>query len=367
MIVDRTVKLKLNVSEEDKESLKKTLNLFNTVFNEVAEYGFKNRTHSKVSIHHATYKEIRERHPELPSSLVQGARDVACEALKSVKLKTLPEAKPFSAIRYNQRVITYYFQHGKVSIASVNGRIKATFCVPEYYREYLTWKAKSAILKYDFREDVFYLNVVLWKASPEPSGDSVLGIDRGIVNIAVCSNNAFFNGKQIKNVRAKYAHIRKVLQSKGTKSAKRLLRKISRKEKRFVTDVNHCISKTIVSMPYDVFALEDLTSIRVQSRRKGKNFSRKLNNWSFYQLAQFLEYKAEAIGKTVIYVDPRYSSQKCSKCGDIKKSNRKGSSYHCKECGFQIHADLNASRNIAQAGISCLSRLSVNQPYAETV
>lgn len=146
----------------------------------------------------------------------------------------------------------------------------------------------------------------------------------------------------------------------GSKSAKRHLKKLSRKEKRFVTNVDHCISKTIVNTPYDIFALEDLTSIRVQSR-KGKEFNRKLNNWSFYQLAQFLEYKAEALGKSVIYIDPRYSSQKCSKCGNIKKSNRKGNSYHC-SCGLDIHADLNASRNIAQAGISCLSRVSVNNP-----
>ena len=366
MNVDRTIKLKLGISEEDKPTLKKTIILFNTVFNEVAKYGFEHKTNSKVSIHHATYNDIRERHPELPSSLVQGARDVACEALKGVKLKNLPTAKPFAAIRYNQRVITYHLKHGSVSIATINGRIKATFNIPEYYQEYVNWEVRSSTLKYDNRKDAFFLHIIFRTESPERSGNKVLGIDRGIVNIAVCSNNVFFNGKQIKNVRAKYAFLRQKLQSKGTKSAKRLLRKISRKERRFVTDVNHCISKTIVNMSHDVFALEDLTSIRVQSR-KGKEFTRKLNNWSFYQLAQFLEYKAEALGKAVIYIDPRYSSQKCFKCGDIRKSNRKGSSYHCKACGFDMHSDLNASRNIAQAGISCLSRLHVNQPNVETV
>lgn len=366
MNVDRTIKLKLSVSEEDKENLKKTITLFNTVFNKIAKYGFEHKTHSKVSIHHATYKQIREQYPELPSSLVQGARDCACEALKGVKLKHLPNAKPYSSIRYNQRVITYYLRYGKVSIATINGRIKATFNIPEYYRDYIGWDVRSSTLKYDVRKDTFFLHVIFRTESPKPSGDKVLGIDRGIVNIAVCSNNTFFNGKQIKNVRGKYAFLRKKLQSTGTKSAKRLLRKISRKENGFVTDTNHCISKTIVNMSYDIFALEDLTSIRVQSR-KGKDFNRKLNSWAFYQLAQFIEYKAEALGKSVLYIDPRYSSQKCSKCGDIRKSNRNGNSYHCKSCGFQLHSDLNASRNIAQAGISCLSRVSVNNPNVATV
>ena len=131
MNVDRTIKLKLGVSEEDKENLKKTITLFNTTFNDVAQYGFEHKTHSKVSIHHATYKNIREKYQELPSSLVQGARDVACEALKGVKLKRLPVAKPFSSIRYNQIVITYYLKHGSVSIASIKGRIKATFNIPK--------------------------------------------------------------------------------------------------------------------------------------------------------------------------------------------------------------------------------------------
>ena len=131
-------------------------------------------------------------------------------------------------------------------------------------------------------------------------------------------------------------------------------------------DVNHCISKEIVAMPYDVFALEDLTSIRVQ-KRKGKNFTRKLNNWSFYQLEEFIRYKAEALGKLVVSVDPRFSSQKCSRCGTVLKKNRNGSSYRCHSCGLQLNADLNAARNIAQSGISCLSRLTVNQPNVVSI
>jgi putative transposase len=361
MDMDRTIKLKLEMSEEDKESLKDTVVLFNQVFNEVAKYGFRNRTHSKVSVHHATYKDIRERHPDLNSSHVQGARDVACEALKSVKLKTLPRSSPFSAIRYNKNTIRIVFEHGYASVSSVNGRVKVCFTIPKYYEQYLKWEIRSSNLNYDSRNDLFYLHITLRTESPKPVGNTVLGIDRGIVNVAVCSNNIFFNDSRVKNTRAKYTHLRKELQSKGTKSAKRLLKKMSRKERRFVTDVNHCIAKDIVNMPFDVIALEDLTGIRVQ-KRKGKNFNRKLNNWGFYQLEQFIRYKAETLGKRAISVDPRFSSQKCSKCGHTYKGNRDGSSYRCRSCGFQIHADLNAARNIAQAGISCLSRLSVNQP-----
>ncbi len=362
MNVDRTIKLKLDISEEGKETLKQTMVLSNRVFNEIAKYGFDNHTCSKVSIHHATYYDIRGKYPELPCSILQGIRDVACEALKGVELKKLPESKQYSAIRYNKRVCNINFSRKAVTLASTKGRVKATFPIPEYYRQYLTWEIRTSTLRYNRQQDVFYLHVTIRKQSPEPSGNRVLGIDRGIVNIAVASNNKFFNSKSIKNVRAKYAYLRARLQGKGTRSAKRLLMKISGREERFVRDVNHSISKAIVAMPYDVFAIEDLNSIRVQSRTRGVVFTRKLNNWSFFELEQFLQYKAEALGKSVVSIDPRYTSQKCSNCGHIYKGNRKGNSFHCVKCGFQIHADLNAARNIANLGISGVSRLSVNQP-----
>lgn len=364
MSMDRTIKLKLKVSDQDAETLRQTIVVCNEVFDEIATFGFENRTNSKIKVHHGTYYPTRERHPEIPSALLQGVRDVACEALKSVKLKTLPKSTPFSAIRYNKRVVRINFPQKFISIASVGGRIKATFDLPEYYYQYLHWEIRSSTLWYDKRSDTFYLHVTMRTNPPEPSGDQVLGIDRGIVNVAVCSNNRFFNGKQIKNVRGKYKHLRAKLQSKGTKSAKRLLKKISRKEKRFVKDVNHCISKEIVNMPFDVFALEDLTSIRVQNRRRGREFNRKLNNWSFYQLEEFIRYKSEALGKQVVSIDSRYTSQKCSKCGHTYKGNRKGNDFRCRKCGYHVHADLNAAFNIAAAGISCIGRASVNSPDA---
>jgi putative transposase len=363
MIVERTIRLKLDLSDENKETLKQTMVLSNQIFNDIARYGFDNHTYSKVSVHHATYYGIREKHPELPCSILQGIRDVACEALKGLELKQLPKSKPFSAIRYNKRVHKINLLKQTVSLSSIKGRVTAEFSIPEYYRQYLDWEFKTSTLSYNKQQNIFYLHTVIHKPSPESGGDKVLGIDRGIVNIAVTSNNRFFNSKPIKNVRAKYAYLRAKLQSKGTKSAKRLLRKISRKEQRFVSGVNHCISKEIAAMPFDIFAIEDLTSIRVQNRTRGIEFTRKLNNWGFYQLEQFLRYKAEAVGKSVVTIDPRYTSQKCSVCGHIYKGNRKGHSFKCVKCGFQIHADLNAARNIAVLGKSVDGRLPVTQPY----
>jgi putative transposase len=349
----RMLALKLAMSEEDGKNVLETMREYTMAFNTSAGWGYTNHTWNKVENHKATYRVVRE-NSKLPSSLVQGARDCACEALKALKCKVLPERKTLGAIRYNHRVIRVNLQHSFVTLSTVNGRVRATFNVPEHYKQYLGWTVRSSTLSY--RGD-FYLHVSVETATPAVTTDvSVLGIDRGIVNIAVCSDNTFYNSKSIKNVRAKYAKLRKELQSKGTRPARRKLKVMSGRERRFVTNVNHCIATAIVNTSYTVFALEDLSKIRVQ-KRHGKDFDRKLNNWSFYQLEQFLRYKAEAIGKQVVLVDARYTSQKCSHCGHVYKGNRNGSDFLCRKCGFHLHADLNASRNIASAGISGIGRL----------
>ena len=362
----RTITFKLKLTNQDCWILLDTMRAYSNAFSISAKWGYENQSCNKVDNHNATYTLTRQSIPDLPSSLVQGARDCACEALKAVKCKTLPERKSLSAMRYNQRVINVNLIHGLATIASIKGRIKATFFIPSHYSDYLEWTIKSSAISYDHRNKVFYLHVSLEHGDPEKvTNISVLGIDRGIVNIAVCSDNTFYNSKKIKNRRARYAYLRKELQSKGTKSAKRKLKRMAGKERRFVTDVNHCISKQIVNSEHTVFALEDLSKIRVQKRR-GKEFDRKLNSWSFYQLEQFVGYKSEALGKHVLLVDARYTSQKCSNCGHVYKGNREGSAFRCRKCGFELHADLNASRNIAQAGISCLSRLSCQPAKCDT-
>lgn len=372
--MNRTLKFKLELIEEAKESLKETMRQCNSVFNEIAFYGFENHTTSKIKIHNATYYNIRD-HYTIPSALVQTVRDVACETLKSVKKNggKCPIAKEYSSVRYDQRTLRVTIDNGTVmnlgkgtaSISSVDGRIKSEFFIPYYYIKYINWVKKSSTLKYDKRIDTFYLHLVVESDTPELTMDgdeeTIVGVDRGIVNIAVASDNEFFNSKIIKNTRAKYAHLRKVLQSKGTKSAKNHLKVLSGRERRFVTDMNHCISKKIAAKPYDVIAIEDLNNIRLNNR-KGKNFNRKLNNWAFFQLEQFIKYKAEPYGKEVKLIDPKFTSQRCSCCGHTQKENRAGSSFHCLECGFNLNADLNAARNIAYIAKCGVSRLNVNQP-----
>jgi len=112
-----------------------------------------------------------------------------------------------------------------------------------------------------------------------------------------------------------------------------------------------------------VIVLENLKGIGKQ-RTMTNGMPTKLNQWPFHQLQEFIEYKAEELGKVVMFVDPRHTSQRCNRCGHVEKSNRKGNLFKCMRCGYQLNPDLNAARNIADSGMSRLGRLPVNQPNA---
>ena len=86
-------------------------------------------------------------------------------------------------------------------------------------------------------------------------------------------------------------------------------------------------------------------------------------NWSYYQLEQFLIQRAEKVGKTILFVNPRHTSQMCSQCGYIDKKNRSSQSkFLCRECFFELNADLNAARNLSNFGKAEIGRAFVNSP-----
>ena len=352
-------KLKLIVSNEQHEVLMETLAQYKCCVDRVFEYGFKNRSTSGQNLHNATYRELRDKYPDLPSALVCCARVKATEGLKAIKSKTKgkfntkqPKSGLSPAIRYNSTCCAI----GKdiFAITTTQGRIKLGIVNNPFVKE--DYKTFSTTCEVNYRKGNWYLTIFVETPceKPLPTKD-ILGIDRGVKNIAVCSNNKFFNSRHLRNIKGKYRYLRKKLQSKGTHSALRGLKKLSGKENRFVKDTNHCISKQIVELPFDTFVLEELN---IHAKKKnGKKFNTKLSGWSWYQLEQFLTYKALLKGKKVEYVDPRYTSQKCSVCGYVYRGNRKTQSgFLCRRCGFQVNADINASRNIKNNYIAMLGK-----------
>lgn len=359
-------KIKLAPSEEQNKVLLTTVEQYKYAINEPLVFGFANKVVSGVELHKATYYPVQEK-VKLPSQLICSARCKATEILKSIKTKTKgsfntkqPKCHKFPTIRYDRNScgITKEF----VKLTTEQRRIKIPVVQSEYTNR-IDFKhiQRSCELQYKPNKAIWVLTVFVETEDPKCiPGERIIGIDRGCKHIAVCSNNKFFDSKKLRNVKGKYDYLRKRLQNKGTKSAKRLLKSLSGKENRFVRDVNHCISKEIVALPFDVIVMEKLEIKR--KKEQGKRFNSILNGWSYNQLELFIGYKAIRAGKSVNFVDARYTSQKCSRCGHIERSNRYQTSFYCKACGFQLHADLNASRNVennykATQGISLSSRV----------
>jgi putative transposase len=197
---------------------------------------------------------------------------------------------------------------------------------------------------------------------PTRQPDGFLGVDLGIANLATDSDGRHHSGKAINRIRHRNQRLRAKLQAKGTKSAKRLLKKRRRKEARFAADTNHRIAKSIVTEAERTgrgIALEDLGGIRdrVRLRRPQRVM---LHSWAFHQLGQYIAYKAKRAGIVVVHVDPAYTSQGCSTCGHVAKANRPNqSTFRCRSCGFAEHADRNAARNIAARGVTGWAAVSL--------
>jgi IS605 OrfB family transposase len=166
--------------------------------------------------------------------------------------------------------------------------------------------------------------------------------------------------------------LRKKLSAKGTRSAKRLLKKISGAEQRFSREINHIIAKELSERSeVKTYVIEDLSGIRNKSR--GRKMNKILSSWAFKQFESFLTYKCTAKGISVEKVDARYTSQRCSCCGTIRKENRLRGRYSCNRCSFTKHADINAAINIRDRWISKSSRSlnceqdAVNHPHGNSV
>ncbi|MGC9074094.1 MAG: transposase, partial [Caldisericum sp.] len=214
-------------------------------------------------------RKVRERIPTLPSALVQTARDTASEALKATDLKKKIKRKSLT-IRYDNRTFKFYPDSHTISLTTVQGRLVYPVAHSPLIEKYRGEYTNAQLIIDERRNRIFIMVQVKIpdKGVMKKEDVKVLGIDRGIKNIAVLSNNMFFNSRHLREVKGRYQYLKRRLQHLGTRSAKRKLRKISGRERRFVRDVNHVISKKIVSLPYDVIALEALNP--AQMRQNGQ-------------------------------------------------------------------------------------------------
>ena len=355
-----TAKIKLTPTKEQHQALIQTMEKANAACNYISQQVWEHKRFGRVPAHNLTYYDVRETF-QLTAQMAVRCIGKVVDAYKLGK-KVKRQFKKHGAIPYDSRILSYRVEIKTVSIWTVAGRIKVSFQAGRRHLELLHHQQGESDLAYIGGE--FYLFATC--DVDTPTTDDVtgfMGVDLGIANIATTDDGELYSGKAVNKVRHRYRRIRQKLQKKGTKSAKRLLKKRSGKESRFAKDVNHCVSKAIVTKAKRTgrgIALEELTGIRARVRLR-KSQRTQLHSWSFADLGSKIAYKAELYGVPLVYVDPRNTSRTCSACNHIDKKNRKTQDkFVCTACGFSAHADINAATNIGR-------RASVNAPYADGV
>ncbi len=176
-----------------------------------------------------------------------------------------------------------------------------------------------------------------------------LGVDRNATGhccVAASSDGKLVLklGKKARHSHKKHLNHRKYLQRQ---KRRRALAMLKRRESNISRDINHKVSRKIVDVAKENhygIKLENLSGIR-NSKNHAQSFQYFLHSWSFYQLQQMIEYKAKLLGVPVVYVEPSYTSQICSRCGLI--GNRKDKLFKC-ACGHVNDADVNAGFNISR-------------------
>jgi IS605 OrfB family transposase len=341
------------------EALLSTLRVANDACNFVSQAAWKVKTFRQFNLHHLCYRDVR-----LKFKLsAQVAVRVISKVADSYKLdrKTERKFKSTGSIAYDDRIMSWRIPKSRVSIWTTFGRIRIPFVCGDRQRNLLLSRKGETDLIY--RKGTFYLSATCEADAPLKTDTTcVLGIDLGIKNIAVDSDGTIHSSGKVNSVRHRHRRLRTKLQEKGTRSAKRKLKKLSGKESRFARDVNHCISKVIVAKAKDTkraVALEDLIGIRMRVTVPRLRRAT-LSSWSFSQLRSFISYKSEREGIPTVLVDPRNTSRTCPECGTIDKGNRKSQRlFSCVSCGFTGLADHIAAENIRRA--------AVNQPIVARV
>ncbi len=354
--------VKLLPTEQQAVTLLQTMQRFNEACNFISDQAWESKKFKRVDLQKLTYYEVKERFGLNAQSTIHAAYKVA-DAYKLDK-KVKREFKPLGSISYDERILAWRLNDSTVNIWTIDGRERVAFVCGERQRALLKSLDGQADLLY--RNGEFYLHQVCnYDDQNEKDVDSFLGVDLGVTNIAVDSDREIHSAKAVNNVRFRHRRLRSKLQSKGTKASRRRLKKLSGQERRFANWVNHNISKSIVNKAKDTargVALEDLTHIRerVTARKPQRT---QLHSWSFFQLRNFIEYKAQKEGVKVVAVDPRNTSRTCPCCGHVDKANRPTQSkFSCVSCGFSGLADHIAAINISRRASVTTPNVSPTEP-----
>ncbi|WP_288923489.1 transposase [uncultured Bifidobacterium sp.] len=377
-----TMRARLLPTPEQQTRLAALCSTFADCCNDVADHIDKTRTLSQKKINKAIYHQLREAHGLLAQMTQSAIRRVIANykaihtrinnlreenkngETRGGKKRKIPEyygIKPQYApngcdLLWN-RDYSYSQRTEMFSLPVMDGRIKVKAewkNVPDQYR--LGRFGTARLIR---SRDKWYLLIPVTIQTPDVTEHpkTIVGVDLGIRFLATSydgEHTTFHDGKEVKHRRGRYKTLRKELQQRGTRSARKRLKAIGSRENRWMTDVNHQVSKALVNQygRDTLFALEDLEGIRNATERVRMRQRYVQVSWAFSQLRSFIGYKAARNGQATVAVDPAYTSQTCPRCGHVSAGNRdkRNHIFICRNCGYRSNDDRIGAMNLRHKG-----------------
>lgn len=359
-----TISIKCRVNAEDNQKLLALRSVFNAVCNYISPIAHTEKCYNRVALHNKVYTDCRLKFP-LGSQMVCNAIFSVCKAYKASNRKRqenkIVQFKASNSVHFDKR--TYTLSANTLSLYTLEGRIQVNMQMGLFQKQYFE---KGAPLEAELicKKGKWYFNLVLEIQEVKVQEDSkYFACDLGENNIIAMTSGKVISGGKIRHDRDRFLARRAKLQSNGSKSAKRLLKKISGKEAFRMKQENHKISKLVIKEAIkhgaNTIVLENLTNIRDRIRSKKRERTR-LHRWSFNQLGEQIHYKGSLSGLKVVYVNPAYSSKLCLNCGSL--GSRHKNTFTCR-CGNKQHSDLYACQKLCVFAQSAdCAMAAVNQP-----
>lgn len=358
-----TTKVRIYPTPKQAELLKKTQQGYVDGCNMVSSWVKNNKELTQKKINSALYSTIRES-TGLGAQMSQSVIKTVIGTYKTIhsnnkKWSILPEYKKHRVDLVRRRDYSL-IKDKKMSIGTIEGRIKTPYTDnPSLPLDKHVLGTATLV----FKHGKWIMHIPITIDLDEVKDDdikNIMGIDVGLRFLSTSYDSlgktTFYSGKEVKRKRAHYSQLRSSLQKKRTRSSRKRLKAIGNRENRWMTDLNHQVSKALVESVGDtptLFVLEDLTGIRSATEmvcRKNRYYQ---VSWAFYQLRNMIEYKAAMNGHKTVAVDPRNTSRACPKCGYTHKRNRNNKKhlFCCQSCGYSSNDDRVGAMNIHHKGI----------------
>ena len=415
-----------DITEEQDKAFHDLCDVCNQAWNKVGEYAHEHNITNYLPLYKKMYKTVREF--GIPSGIAQGIiRAVSGAAaasaeqeykkqnreykkalkeienfkndLRSLRKDATPPPEPKKPARevpemvkkkesvcYSQRSVNYHVKSGvlTLSMTEKGKRFRTVQPLPEWFANaYEVIRATGCVLKYNTRRKEWVVCVSFrchlkgTITAEQLTNGIVLGGDRGFYNILCLSDGRCWGSTHLRAKARKQDYTRRTCKQKGTRSARRVIKRQQGRWSRFMLDTNRCIAKSVAETEdLSVLVLENLTGVRKTKQetldKEGKSASKKKNHmlhnqWAFSQLGELLRVKCYDNGVLVVEVDPSFTSQECSCCGHVSSENRHGPHFKCVRCGASLLSDDNAAKIIRKRYFEALEVTATHDEFSGLV